>query len=131
MHTGKKLVQSQHRPENIQSCTEEDTDKDIYYCIKTCESSSSSSSSSSSFEHKANDSLLPIPSQYKISILAYIGGYIIRVLSKSLLCKSCCLAFEKDQCGLLYSSENVLNICEPVKSCSKLLSMAKIFRTLK
>ena len=58
MHTGKKLVQSQHRPENIQSCTEEDTDKDIYYRIKTCESSSSSSSSSS-FEHKANDSLLP------------------------------------------------------------------------
>ena len=49
-------------------------------------------------------------SQYGISILAYIGRYIIRVLSKSLLCKTCCHAFVKDQCGLLHLSEDVLKI---------------------
>ena len=56
-------------------------------------------------------------SQYGISILAYIGRYIIRVLSKSLLCKTCCHAFVKDQRGLLHLSEDVLKIlqtCEVV-----------------
>ena len=48
--------------------------------------------------------------QYEILILAYTGGYIIRVLSKSLLCKTCYHTFVKDQCGLLHLSEDVLKI---------------------
>ena len=40
--------------------------------------------------------------QYEILILAYIGGCIIGVLSKSLLCKTFCNAFVKNQCGLLH-----------------------------
>ena len=76
-------------------------------------------------EHKANNfnlsenrcvpdltaiSYLSSLSQYEISILAYIGGYIIGVLSKSLLCKTRCHAFVKDQCGLLHLPEDVLKI---------------------
>ena len=76
-------------------------------------------------EHKANNSNLSEDScvqdltvisyllslsKYKISVLAYIGGFIIRLLSKSLLCKTCYHVLVKDQCGLLHPSEDVLKI---------------------
>ena len=73
-------------------------------------------------------------SSYRSSIVAYIGGYIIRSLMKSISCKTCFIAtltehkditvdhnliVLKDNSGLLYPSEDVLRILKTSESVFK------------
>ena len=112
-----------------------DTNEDICSPIFSLKWSKSCSALSTHVEEVADIdmSLVDMPyltSKYKMNGLAYIGGYIVRKLSQSIDCATCCRAMisndttkshfalirVKDNGGLVYPSDDIVKILE---ACDK------------